>query len=151
LQEALDTAIQDFLARTAKWTPRWFNKPKFYILLHLLAHIRKFGPATLFATEAFESFNAVIRAKSVHSNRHAPSRDIANAFAHGNHIRHILSGARILMRIPNSTTSESVDANSQQTHSSILQTRMGWNDEIINASEAGLWRKVGNGPIGLVE
>jgi hypothetical protein len=50
----------------------------------------------LFATEAFESFNAVIRAKSVHSNRQAPSRDIAMAFAQGNRIRHLLSGGYFL-------------------------------------------------------
>ena len=50
----------------------------------------------LFATEAFESFNAVIRAKSVHSNRQAPSRDIAMAFAQGNRIRHLLSGGCFL-------------------------------------------------------
>ncbi|KAJ7842912.1 hypothetical protein B0H13DRAFT_2364971 [Mycena leptocephala] len=45
------------------------------------AHIRRFGPAILFDTKAFESFNAIIRVKSVHSNRHAPSQDIAKAFA----------------------------------------------------------------------
>ncbi|KAI6144100.1 hypothetical protein BKA82DRAFT_4331110 [Pisolithus tinctorius] len=75
----LEIAIQEFLARTACWTPCWFNKPKFHILLHLPEHIHRFGPAALFATEGFESFNAVIHAKS--------------AFAHGNCICHILSGA----------------------------------------------------------
>jgi hypothetical protein len=50
----------------------------------------------LFATEAFESFNAVIHAKSVHSNRQAPSRDIALEFAQGNRIRHLLSGGYFL-------------------------------------------------------
>ncbi|KIM65614.1 hypothetical protein SCLCIDRAFT_14846 [Scleroderma citrinum Foug A] len=87
----LESAIQNFLAHTAYWTPRWFNKPKFHILLHLPEHIRCFGPAALFATEGFESFNAVIRAKSIYSNRQSPSHDIARAFAHGNRIRHILS------------------------------------------------------------
>ncbi|KAJ7634017.1 hypothetical protein B0H17DRAFT_1164135 [Mycena rosella] len=91
--DALLTAeINHFLTCAARWTTRWFNKPKFHILLHLPEHIRRFGPAILFATEAFESFNAIIRAKSVHSNRHAPSRDIARAFAQGNRIRHLLSG-----------------------------------------------------------
>ncbi|KIM55165.1 hypothetical protein SCLCIDRAFT_62674, partial [Scleroderma citrinum Foug A] len=47
----LEAAIQDFLAHTAHWTPRWFNKPKFHILLHLVEHIDRFGPAALFATE----------------------------------------------------------------------------------------------------
>ncbi|ETW83356.1 hypothetical protein HETIRDRAFT_119480 [Heterobasidion irregulare TC 32-1] len=36
-----------------------------------------FGPPMLFATEGFESFNAIIRAHSIHSNCYAPSRDIA--------------------------------------------------------------------------
>ncbi|KIJ48475.1 hypothetical protein M422DRAFT_125766, partial [Sphaerobolus stellatus SS14] len=92
----LEQAIDVFLLCTAKWMPRWFNKPKFHILLHLPDHVRRFGPASLFATEGFESFNAVIRAASVHSNRQAPSRDIGRAFARSNHIRHMLSGSYFL-------------------------------------------------------
>lgn len=80
------------------WTPRWFNKPKFHIILHLPANIRRFGPAVLFATETFESYNAIIRGKSVHSNRLAPSRDIAFAFAHYSRVRHLLSGGRHFFR-----------------------------------------------------
>ncbi|KAJ7821505.1 hypothetical protein B0H13DRAFT_2241737 [Mycena leptocephala] len=95
----LTTEINNFLACAARWTTRWFNKPKFHILLHLPDHIRRFGPAILFATEAFESFNAIIRAKSVHSNRHAPSRDIARAFAQGNRIRHLLSSGLFMQGI----------------------------------------------------
>ncbi|KAG8953004.1 hypothetical protein FRC03_011958 [Tulasnella sp. 419] len=89
---AIKSGIDHLLNCTARWTPRWFNKPKFHILLHLVDHIRDFGPASLFATEAFESFNAIIRMKSVHSNRQAPSRDIARAFAQVNRLRHIISG-----------------------------------------------------------
>ncbi|KIY71216.1 hypothetical protein CYLTODRAFT_487432 [Cylindrobasidium torrendii FP15055 ss-10] len=88
----LEEEIRVFLLRVSKWSARWFNKPKFHVLVHLPAHIRRFGPAILFATEAFESFNAVIRAQSVHSNRQAPSRDIARAFAQSNRIRHLVSG-----------------------------------------------------------
>ena len=128
----------DFLARTAKWTPRWFNKPKFHIL-HLTAHIRRFGPATIFATEGFESFNTVIRSKSVHSNRHAPSKDIALAFAHGSRIRHLLSGAYFPIR------NTEMDGSGQRTLSGQLPPG------IIDAREAGLWRQVGRGPLGLVE
>ncbi|KIN97488.1 hypothetical protein M404DRAFT_69499, partial [Pisolithus tinctorius Marx 270] len=69
----LEIAIQEFLACTACWTPHWFNKPKFHILLHLPEHVCHFGPSALFATEGFESFNAVIHAKSVHSNQQSPS------------------------------------------------------------------------------
>jgi hypothetical protein len=69
-----------------------------------MEHIKHFGPAILFATEAFESFNAIIRAKSVHSNRHAPSRDIAQGFAQGNRIRHLLSGGRFLLNPSSKST-----------------------------------------------
>ncbi|KAJ3720842.1 hypothetical protein DFJ43DRAFT_1001105 [Lentinula guzmanii] len=89
--QLLQTAIDNFLNCTANWTPRWFNKPKFHILLHLPEHIRRFGPAMLFATETFESYNAVIRGFSIHSNRQAPSRDIALEFAGLNRLRHMLS------------------------------------------------------------
>ncbi|KAJ3912202.1 hypothetical protein F5877DRAFT_93625 [Lentinula edodes] len=85
----LQHEIEQFLLYAAKWSIRWFNKPKFHILVHLPDHIRRFGPAILFATEVFESYNAVIRAKT-------PSRDIAWAFAKQNRIRHMLSGGQFL-------------------------------------------------------
>ncbi|KAI0819396.1 hypothetical protein BC628DRAFT_1506524 [Trametes gibbosa] len=88
----LSEAIDHFLNATCALTPRWFNKPKFHVILHLPDHIRRFGPAMLFATEGFESFNAVIRSHSIHSNHRAPSRDIAVGMAHHNRIRHFLSG-----------------------------------------------------------
>ncbi|KAJ3924741.1 MAG: hypothetical protein NXY57DRAFT_877711, partial [Lentinula lateritia] len=94
----LQHEIEQFLLYAAKWSIRWFNKPKFHILVHLPDHIRRFGPAILFATEVFESYNTVIRAKSIHSNRLAPSRDIAWAFSKQNRIRHMLSGGLFLNR-----------------------------------------------------
>jgi hypothetical protein len=60
--------------------------------LHLPEHVRRFGPAILFETEIFESYNAIIRSWSIHSNRQAPSRDIANASARFKTIRHLASG-----------------------------------------------------------
>lgn len=85
-----------FLETTALWNPDWFNKPKFHVILHLPQHIRRFGPAILFATETFESYNFVIRTRSIHSNRHAPSLDIANSFSHMHAIRHIISGGHFV-------------------------------------------------------
>ncbi|KAJ6632502.1 hypothetical protein B0H10DRAFT_2251960 [Mycena sp. CBHHK59/15] len=87
----LEAAIKHFLNCTCHLTLEWFNKPKFHVILHLPTHIRRFGPAMLFATEGFESFNVIIRSCSVHSNQHAPSHDIASRMAKGNHIRHLLS------------------------------------------------------------
>ncbi|KIM68453.1 hypothetical protein SCLCIDRAFT_20369 [Scleroderma citrinum Foug A] len=46
---ALQVAIDHFLNCTARWTPQWFNKPKFHIIHHLPDHIHRFGPAILFA------------------------------------------------------------------------------------------------------
>ncbi|KAF5341196.1 hypothetical protein D9611_006121 [Ephemerocybe angulata] len=83
------------------WQPEIANIEQYKVRLQreleqFLLRTAKFGPAILFATEAFESFNAIIRAKSVHSNRQAPSRDIAAAFAQGGRIRHFLSGGYFL-------------------------------------------------------
>ncbi|KAF8885731.1 hypothetical protein CPB85DRAFT_1378115 [Mucidula mucida] len=97
--DVLTREICAFLVLAARWSSRWFNKPKFHILVHLPEHICRFGPAILFATEAFELFNAVICGKSVHSNRLAPSRDIALAFAQGNWIRHLLSGGKFRVKL----------------------------------------------------
>jgi hypothetical protein len=62
------------------------------MILHLPDHVRRFGPAILFATEGFESYNAVIRLRSVHSSRSAPSKDIAESFSHLHAVRHLVCG-----------------------------------------------------------
>lgn len=85
----------------------------------------------LFATEAFESFNAVIRAKSVHSNRLAPSRDIAIMFAHNNRVRHLLSGGRHFFR-DNDKSQKYLKAFSMVNHDTFS----------IQAGPAGIWREV---------
>lgn len=56
-----------------------------------------FGPAILCATETFESFNFVIRGRSINSNRHAPSLDIAKVFSHMHAVRHLVSGGYIVI------------------------------------------------------
>lgn len=121
----LKQEISVFLIRTAQWSLDWFNKPKFHVILHLPNHIRHFGPAILFATEAFESFNAVIHAKSVHSNRQAPSWDIGLAFAQGNRIWHLLSGGYFIpvdFSLPSPTCT------------------------IISATTTDMWRTISHGP-----
>lgn len=101
--------------------------------MHLPKHIRRFGPAILFATEAFESFNAVIRAKSIHSNRQAPSRDIGMAFAQGNRVRHLLSGGYF---IPAHLLSTQLDITSELPR-----------PEMLIPSN---WHTVGPGPLHLI-
>ncbi|KAF8527809.1 hypothetical protein JB92DRAFT_3107408 [Gautieria morchelliformis] len=136
--EQLERAIHYFLDCTEKWTPCWFNKPKFHILLHLTDHIWQFAPPILFATEQFESFNAVIRAKSIHSNRHAPSRDIANAFAQGNRVHHLMSRGYV-----------------RCTPLGLERTGQGVGDKSIPAmprgpAEDGSWRQIREAPFTIV-
>lgn len=60
--------------------------------MHLPFYIRRFGPALLFSTERYESYNAIFRAASIYSNRQAPSRDIAWTFAGMDCTKHIATG-----------------------------------------------------------
>jgi hypothetical protein len=92
-QAELSRSIDDFLTVTAQCAPSiLISKPKFHFLVHLPAYIRRFGPAILFSTERYESFNHVFRLVSIHSNRQAPSRDTCNAFAGYDRIKHIVFG-----------------------------------------------------------
>jgi hypothetical protein len=54
--------------------------------------IRRFGPAILFSTERYESFNHVFRLASIYSNRQAPSRDACHLFAEQENVKHVVSG-----------------------------------------------------------
>ncbi|KAH9022937.1 hypothetical protein EDB84DRAFT_1241512, partial [Lactarius hengduanensis] len=90
---SLTQTIEDFLNITAKCAPSiLILKPKFHFLVHLPAFIRRFGPAVLFSTERYESFNHVFRLSCIYSNRQAPSRDSCNTFAAQSRIKHISTG-----------------------------------------------------------
>ncbi|KAI8444958.1 hypothetical protein BY996DRAFT_4599269, partial [Phakopsora pachyrhizi] len=49
--------MQNFLLKLISTTAQWVNKPNFHILLHISHSILRFRPASLFATEKFESYN----------------------------------------------------------------------------------------------
>jgi hypothetical protein len=84
--------IQKFLFYIIRTTEQWINKPKFHMLVHLPESIERFGPASLFATEKFESYNGVLRNASIHSNCQSPGKDIAITFANYKVIRHLICG-----------------------------------------------------------
>ena len=120
-----------------EWSPQWFNKTKFHFLNHLLDHIRRFGPAILFATEAFESFNAVIRAWCINSNRLAPSRDAATRASHLARVRHLISGGLYPVKVDhdNEQCSQSWQAAGPAalglvTQPSIITRRLGIQDDL---------------------
>ncbi|KAL9938931.1 hypothetical protein V8E36_001744 [Tilletia maclaganii] len=52
-------------------------RPKFHLLAHAAKQCRLFGPLKNVATERYESINAVQRQAAMHTNRSAPSKDIA--------------------------------------------------------------------------
>lgn len=90
LQADLSRVIEDFLNITARCSPSiLITKPKFHFLVHLPAYIRRFGPAVMFSTERYESFNRIFRLSCIYSNRKAPSRDTCTVFAAQDIIKHI--------------------------------------------------------------
>ncbi|KAF7974716.1 hypothetical protein HWV62_11375 [Athelia sp. TMB] len=91
--EELEACIDDFINVTCLCSPSiLLTKPKFHFLVHLPFYIRRFGPAILFSTERYESYNAVFRGASIYSNKLAPSRDIAWSFAGIDRVKHIATG-----------------------------------------------------------
>ena len=112
-----------------KMSARWVNKPKFHMLIHLPHSIRRFGPASLFATEKFESYNSILRKASVHSNRHRPGRDLAITFANYECMRAVLSGGTLY----NNETKSYFQPSSNITgmfQAPIIQQSMGYNEDI---------------------
>ncbi|KAI8443170.1 hypothetical protein BY996DRAFT_6436055 [Phakopsora pachyrhizi] len=98
---------KDFLLKLISASAQWVNKPKFHMLIHLSQSIAQFGPASLFATEKFESYNGVVCQASIHSNRQSPSRDIANTFLNYSAIRYCLSGGYLQTESSRSNISSS--------------------------------------------
>jgi hypothetical protein len=78
--ENLDLHIKRFLYKLIGSSAQWVNKPKLHHLRHLPESINHLGSASLFSTEKFESYNGVLRQAAIHSNRHAPGRDLAITF-----------------------------------------------------------------------
>ncbi|KAH9810013.1 hypothetical protein DFH28DRAFT_1132572 [Melampsora americana] len=95
--QSLPFVLFDFIPSNKRplWThsAQWVNKPKVHMLTHLQDSIKRFGPANLFMTQKFESYNGVLRSASVHSNRQSPGRDIANSFNNYQLMRALLSGS----------------------------------------------------------
>src|ERR1700742_4989503 len=129
MQNQLRNAVMCFLQASTIWNLLWTLKPKFHLTLHLPTSIEDHGPASTTATEVFESYNAIIRGWSIHSNRLAPSRDIARAAARWNRVRHIMSGGWLSM-VPRSSEDSVVTPEDNPPKS---------------------WRTAGEGPRALLE
>ncbi|PLW13751.1 hypothetical protein PCANC_17890 [Puccinia coronata f. sp. avenae] len=89
--------------------------------------IRRFGPASLFATEKFESYNGVLRQASIHSNRLVPSRDLATTFDNFSSLKFLVSGGVIHHDGNNSTSTASKNVQDIFLGNPVIQRAMGYN------------------------
>ncbi|KAI8913876.1 hypothetical protein DFJ77DRAFT_431246, partial [Powellomyces hirtus] len=96
--DQLEAATDAFFAAVASFSIRLFKKTKYHIFRHLVQDVCRFGLPRHYHTETSERFNHAIRSQSVHSNRQAPSLDIASGFSLLATMRHIVSGG--ILRAP---------------------------------------------------
>ena len=92
-QADLQILIDNLLDAWGQVDPRRIiAKIKLRLMPYLVQDIRRFGPAILYSTEIFESYNYIFRLSSIHSNHHAPSLDIASDIAGAERLKHLISG-----------------------------------------------------------
>ncbi|KAG6326524.1 hypothetical protein ID866_12565 [Astraeus odoratus] len=85
--------MEDFLNIIAQYAPNLLvSKPKFHFLVHLPTFICWFGPAIIFSTECYESFNHIFHLTAIYSNWQAPSHDTCHALSSQDIMKHIASG-----------------------------------------------------------
>jgi hypothetical protein len=125
-QENLKKHITIFLHYLIKSNAQWINKPKFHMLTHLAESILRFGPAPLFATEKFESYNGILRNASTHSNRLAPGRDIAIKFSNFHSLKSILSGGVLYDQQTQTTSHASAQVLNIFQNTPSIQKSMGY-------------------------
>lgn len=90
--DQLQQICQEFVNNCMTHMPELSYKQKTHHLLHLINNMVDYGPSSAFSAERCESFNSMVRLQNIFGNKRAPSRDIANHFAHVNHIRFICEG-----------------------------------------------------------
>jgi hypothetical protein len=130
--------INIFLWNSIHHSAQWVNKPKFHMLLHLPESILRFGPASLFSTENFESFNGLLRKASVHSNCLHPGRDLALTFLNFEAHCLILSGSCIWNPQTHANTIAGNDVVHLFKTNGCIKKSMGYNPSLLAASHTFL-------------
>ncbi|PLW49893.1 hypothetical protein PCANC_07137 [Puccinia coronata f. sp. avenae] len=125
--DQLTLHIHWFMRLIIESNAQWVNKAKLHMLLHLPQSIRRFGPASLFSTEKFESYNGVLRKASVHSNRLSSSRDLAVTFANYSGLKFLVSGGVLYNEQTGSTSTASSEVRQVFAGNPLLQRAMGYN------------------------
>ncbi|OAV96501.1 hypothetical protein PTTG_00959 [Puccinia triticina 1-1 BBBD Race 1] len=127
----LTLRIRSFVFLLIKGTAQWVNKPKFHMLLHLPDAIRRFGPATLFATEKFESYNGILRNASIHSNRQSPSKDIGVTFADFSNLWLLYSGGYFWVKEHQNYQTAATSVPHLFENNDSIQKAMGYNPSVL--------------------
>ncbi|KNF04320.1 hypothetical protein PSTG_02662 [Puccinia striiformis f. sp. tritici PST-78] len=131
----LKNRIDIFLYHVIQSSAQWINKPKFHMLLHLPESIRLYGPASLFATEKFESYNGILRNASIHSNRQSPGQDIAITFSSYHSFRQIFSGSMFYDMMKKNLTKVSSQVTDVFTRNTQIQNVFGYNHSISHPTQ----------------
>ncbi|KAI8918960.1 hypothetical protein DFJ77DRAFT_427413 [Powellomyces hirtus] len=88
--DQLKAATNAFFAAVANFSIQVFKKTKYHIFCYLVQDVRRFGLPRHYHMETSERFNHAIRRQSVHSNRQAPSLNIASGFSLLATMRHVV-------------------------------------------------------------
>ncbi|KAI9603142.1 hypothetical protein H4Q26_002456 [Puccinia striiformis f. sp. tritici PST-130] len=131
----LKNRIDIFLYHVIQSSAQWINKPKFHMLLHLPESIRLYGPASLFATKKFESYNGILRNASIHSNRQSPGQDIAITFSSYHSFRQIFSGSMFYDMMKKNLTKVSSQVTDVFTRNTQIQNVFGYNHSISHPTQ----------------
>ncbi|KAJ7165291.1 hypothetical protein C8R46DRAFT_1163680 [Mycena filopes] len=124
----LQVAINNVLDNWAIVDPiRIIKKFKLHVLPHTPEHVRRFGPAPLFATEVFECWNAVFPLCSVLSNHQAPSLDISTIMDM-ERFKHQVSGGWWTAGEGGDWIQGGTHVRNFPTRNKQLQRRLGWTD-----------------------
>ncbi|CAD6980121.1 unnamed protein product [Tilletia controversa] len=95
-QNDLQLAIRHLWKSWASLDPKSItHKLKLHMLAHIPRQVRLFGPLKNVATERYESYNFIQRQAAVHTNRSAPSKDIARRLEEQELVVHWSSGGSI--------------------------------------------------------
>ncbi|KAL9933878.1 hypothetical protein V8E36_006960 [Tilletia maclaganii] len=95
-QVELRSAITRLWFAMAKLDPlRLTRRLKLHLLVHLSDQVKDYGPLKNIATERYESYNAIQRQAAMHTNRSAPSKDVATRLETQELVVHWSSGGTI--------------------------------------------------------
>ncbi|KAI9624088.1 hypothetical protein KEM48_009166 [Puccinia striiformis f. sp. tritici PST-130] len=130
----LTNHIRHFLYAISKMSGRWANKPKLHMLLHLPGSIRRFGPASLLATEKFESFNGIVRTHAIHFSRKSPGKDLAISFEDFQIERALFSGIRLYDHKDKRYFQASQGILDFFANNPLIQQSLGYNSDLISSS-----------------